>query len=143
MALHYRGIFDYFFIRKFFNFTQTPLDYIVILISTLLENSPMLSEWFILTLIIAVACCSILFGQTYTCYIQLYATISTIISLTIYTRLVFQLYHINFVSYLSCPFWHNSKQTILFATFSMLYFYYKYELFSQESPYKSTIKILF
>jgi len=63
----------------------------------------MLLEWFILTHIIAVVCCSILFGQTYTCYTHLYATISTITSLTIYTRLVFQLYHINFVSYLLCP----------------------------------------
>jgi len=85
------------------NFTQTSLDYIVILISPLSENFPMLLEWFILTHIIAVVCCSILFGQTYTCYIHLYATISTITSLTIYTRLVFQLYHINFVSYLLCP----------------------------------------
>lgn len=32
-----------------------------------------------------------------------YTSASTIISLTIYTRLVFQLYHINFVSYLLCP----------------------------------------
>lgn len=44
---------------------------------------------------------------------------------------------------MSLTFWHNSKQTILFATFSMPYSYYKYWLFSQESPYKSTIKILF
>jgi len=93
-----------FFIRKSFNFTQTSLDYIIaVLISPLSENFLMLLEWFILTHIIVLACCSIRFGQTYICYIHLYATISTIISLTIYTRLVFQLYHINFVSYLLCP----------------------------------------
>jgi len=105
VALHYHSsIFWPFFHTQIFQFHSNFLRLcIVILILPLSENFPMLLEWFIPTHIITVACCSILFGQTYTCYIHLYPTISTIISLTIYTRLVFQLYHINFVSYLLCP----------------------------------------